>query len=563
MKTFRYIAMMAVSAMLAGAVSSCEDMLDTKSDDYIFDDDLHINTANDSLYSVMGILAQQQRLAERYVLFGELRGDLVEVPPTANYSLQEIAQFNISADNDYLSRADYYNVINNCNYAIARMDTSIVLHNNKVMMSDYVGIRSVRAWTQMQVALNFGELTWYTDPITTVDGANANYPVLPFDAALDRILQDIEPYIGMDVPDFGNVGDYNSTQAFVRPTLIAADICLYKNNYERAAQLYYNYIDTYNRYITTGYANRWGNNTRTGVWSNNNNAYKNEVISRIPFSSDGKDYRADLINKTYSLVPQMVPAKHFIKQMEEALHYYADGENSILITGNFEGDLRGMAIYADNKGDFAGAYGYTHVKDEQQDILITKFYNNGENASVSNPDNEMFDWQSMRQLRSVAVYREPSLYLRYAEAINRAGKPSIAFAVITNGLKQKVMNDSTLVMQWERKGEPYINFDNGKYENNQGTAMRGRGYGIRLPKSGYVIPEFDNLNDSIEWVENEILYEMAAETCFEGNRFFDLMRMSHHRADHPALMVDRISRRFDNPAAAAARLSNPENWWIK
>ncbi|MFV3037756.1 hypothetical protein ACNI5A_31990, partial [Klebsiella pneumoniae] len=79
------------------------------------------------------------------------------------------------------------------------------------------------------------------------------------------------------------------------------------------------------------------------------------------------------------------------------------------------------------------------------------------------------------------------------------------------------MNDSTLVMQWERKGEPYINFDNGKYENNQGTAMRGRGYGIRLLKSGYVIPEFDNLNDSIEWVENEILYEMAAETCFEGN----------------------------------------------
>lgn len=563
MKTFKYIAMMAVSAMIAGSVTSCEDMLDTKSDDYIFEDDLHMNTANDSLYSVMGILAQQQRLAERYVLFGELRGDLVEVPSTANYSLQEISQFNVSSDNDYLSRADYYNVINNCNYAIARMDTSIVLHNNKVMMSDYVGIRAVRAWTQLQVALNFGELTWYTDPITTVDDANANYPVLPFDAALDRILEDILPYIGMDVPDFGNVGDYNSTQAFVRPTLIAADICLYKNYYAEAAQLYYSYIDTYNRYITTGYANRWGNNTRTGVWGNNNTAYKNEVISRIPFASDGKDYHPDLINMTYSLTPQMLPAKHFVQEMSEALHFYADGEGSILITGNFEGDLRGMATYADNKGDFAGAYGYTHVKDEQQDILITKYYNNGDAASVSNPDNEMFDWQSVRQLRSVPVYREPQLYLRYAEAINRCGKPSIAFAVLTTGLKNSVMNDSTLVSQWERTGEPYINFDNGKYDNNYGTAMRGRGYGIRLPKSGYLIPEFDNLNDSIEWVENEILYEMAAETCFEGNRFFDLMRVSHHRADHPALMVDKISKRFDNPSAAAAIISNPENWWIK
>ena len=169
----------------------------------------------------------------------------------------------------------------------------------------------------------------------------------------------------------------------------------------------------------------------------------------------------------------------------------------------------------------------------------------------------------MRQLRSVPVYREPQLYLRYAEAINRCGKPSIAFAVLTTGLKNSVMNDSTLVSQWERTGEPYINFDNSKYDNNYGTAMRGRGYGIRLPKSGYLIPEFDNLNDSIEWVENEILYEMAAETCFEGNRFFDLMRVSHHRADHPALMVEKISKRFDNPSAAAAIISNPDNWWIK
>lgn len=555
--------MMAVSAAMAGAVCSCEDMLDTKSDDYIFDEDLHLNSATDSLYSVMGILAQQQKLAERYVLFGELRGDLVKVPSTANYSLQEIAQFNVSADNDYLSRSDYYNVINNCNYAIARMDTSITIHNSKVMMPDYVGIRSIRAWTQMQVALSFGELTWFTDPITTVDDADKEYPVLPFEAALDRILADIEPYVGMDVPDFGNVGDYNSVQSFIRPDLIAADIYLYKNNYEMAAQLYYNYIDRYNILLTTAYANRWSNNTRTGIHGGNNEAYKNEVISRMAFSSDGKDYHPNLINMTYSLTPQMLPADHFRKQLDEALYYYADNENAVLVTGTFEGDLRGMAIYSDGKGDFAGAYGYTHANVNQEDILITKFYNNGETAAVTNPDNEMFDNQSVRQTRTVATYRTPSLWLRYAEAINRAGKPSVAFAVISSGLKEAVMNDSTVVMPWECKGEAYINFDNSKYDGNYGTAMRGRGYGTRLPKSGFLIPELPSLNDSIEWVENEILYEMAAETCFEGNRFFDLMRVSHHRADHPALMADKISQRFDNPAAAAATISNPSSWWIK
>ncbi|MDE6317256.1 MAG: RagB/SusD family nutrient uptake outer membrane protein, partial [Muribaculaceae bacterium] len=106
MKKFKYIAMMALSAILAGSVTSCEDMLDTKSDDFLFEEDLHMNNANDSLFSVMGILAQQQALAERYVLFGEIRGDLVEVPATADYSLQEISQFNVTAENKYLSRAD-------------------------------------------------------------------------------------------------------------------------------------------------------------------------------------------------------------------------------------------------------------------------------------------------------------------------------------------------------------------------------------------------------------------------------------------------------------------------
>jgi hypothetical protein len=139
----------------------------------------------------------------------------------------------------------------------------------------------------------------------------------------------------------------------------------------------------------------------------------------------------------------------------------------------------------------------------------------------------------------------------------------VAFAVMTTGLKREAMADSTRVMKWELQGEPYINFENSKYDANYGTAMRGRGYGIRLTKSGYLIPEFDNLADSIEWVENEILQEMAAETCFEGNRFFDLMRVSHHRVDHPALMVEKISSRFENPTAAAAVISNPENWWIK
>ena len=565
MKSLKYIFSIGVLAASALSIVSCEDMMDTKSDDYLFDDDLNMNSPSDSLTSVLGILSQQQSLAERYVLFGELRGDLISVPTNANLSLQEISQFNITAENSYYSKADYYKVINNCNYALSRMDPDLMIHNNKVMLSDYVGITSIRAWVQLQVAMAFGELTYYTEPINTVDGADADFPVLPFDAAVDQILADIEPYIGMDVPNFGSIDGYGSTEMFIRPTLLAADLYLYKNNYERAAQLYYDYIDRYNCTINSDNANRYTGTTWEGIWGNHNSTYNNEVISRIVFPSDGKDYHPQLINMTFNLKPQLLPAKSFMDEMASKSYYHVDWLSSTESTSSTEGDLRGMAILAKERGDFAGAFGYTHVNDDQNSILITKFYNNGnQNGNVSIPDNDMFDHIYAMQTRSIAIYRTPTLYLPYAEAVNRTGRPNMAFQVLKNGLQRKIVQDPLMIPAQELEGgELWLNFENGKFDNSYGTAMRGRGWGIRLKSSDYVIPEMETLQDSIEWVENEIVYEMAAETCFEGNRFFDLMRVSHHRADHPAYMAEKISRRFENPAAIKSRLMNQESWWIK
>ena len=42
-------------ALAAMALTACSDMLDLKSDDYVFAGDNPLNSANDSLYSAMGI----------------------------------------------------------------------------------------------------------------------------------------------------------------------------------------------------------------------------------------------------------------------------------------------------------------------------------------------------------------------------------------------------------------------------------------------------------------------------------------------------------------------------
>ena len=163
----------------------------------------------------------------------------------------------------------------------------------------------------------------------------------------------------------------------------------------------------------------------------------------------------------------------------------------------------------------------------------------------------------------VPLYRNSHVWLRYAEAVNRMGKPTLAFAVLKYGLRSETVTDETKVDPAELEDElVYTNFSSSQFDANRGTAVRGRGLGISLSQSTYLIPDFDTENERIEWVENEIVREMAAETMFEGNRFFDLMRVSNHRGGTD-YFAEMVSRRFANPDAAKALLSNRENWWLK
>ncbi len=173
----KYIIPAAMLAM-ASVLTSCEDMMDLKSDSYVYDEDNKLDSANDSLYSAMGILTQLQKIGERYVLMGELRGDLMSVTADAPVSMQEIANFNVSASNTYNAKRDYYGIINNCNYALARMDTMVTEHLNRVMVPEYVAIKTLRAWTYLQMGLTYGRVQWIDRPILSLEESEMDYPVV-------------------------------------------------------------------------------------------------------------------------------------------------------------------------------------------------------------------------------------------------------------------------------------------------------------------------------------------------------------------------------------------------
>ena len=103
MKTFIKNYMKAVGVVCAcmAAFPACTDMMETDSTTVGFEEDNRLDSPNDSLYSVLGILSQVQRLGDRYVLLGELRGDLMEATADAHVDIQEISNFSVSSGNEY------------------------------------------------------------------------------------------------------------------------------------------------------------------------------------------------------------------------------------------------------------------------------------------------------------------------------------------------------------------------------------------------------------------------------------------------------------------------------
>ena len=94
--------------MFSCVFTSCEDMLKTDSDIVIFDEDNKLNSSNDTIYSVIGVVNLLQKVADKTILINEMRGDLSIVNKNTSIDLQDIANFNVQEDNKFNKPHQYY-----------------------------------------------------------------------------------------------------------------------------------------------------------------------------------------------------------------------------------------------------------------------------------------------------------------------------------------------------------------------------------------------------------------------------------------------------------------------
>ena len=532
----------------AAFLASCSDVLDASSDRLATAAE-YGHSDNDSLYSTFGVLSQLQKLGDKYVILGELRGDLMDVSDKADVSLQEINNFSISSNNPYVKISDYYAVINNCNYILKNIDSSKVVGAQKLKLREYAAIKSIRAWTYMQIALNFKTAKYYVDPILTIEDAKKTYPEYGIDELADILIADIAPLKDVQFPNIGYIASYNTSYSYFPIRFLLGDLYLWKGDYNHAAKEYYDLIFKNNAVISKDeFISSWtainGTITKSATfnWLALFQTGSSETISTITCPTQyGQHYDLDSLSLQQKLVPSKVSLKNWIDQT-----YYLNEAS------NTQGDLRmyGSIWWKNTQGAYTG-------------------YTNTFSTTDQSAGSSIFILKYLLYNQNVIVYRKALLYLRYAEAINRLNKPNMAFAILKYGLTSTNCNNAKIVPKSEKDSitSSYTNFNYFKFSNNVGIRMRALGNADK-DTTFYTIKKQNTMKDSVIYVENMIQKELALETAFEGNRFHDLMRITFRRIkngeDDESYLANLVaSKHTSNATEIKAKLMNTDNWYLK
>ncbi|MBN2698743.1 MAG: RagB/SusD family nutrient uptake outer membrane protein [Bacteroidales bacterium] len=537
--------------IFAVLTSGCETLLDTDSDRLAFPDEHQLDSPEDTIYSMVGIFSRLEKLSDRTILLGELRGDLMTVSENAGLYLHEINNFDISPDNPYNRVSDYYSVINNCNYVIRNIDTALVSKAEKVMYKQFAAAKAIRAWTYMQIALNYGTAKYYEDPILAIGDAG-NYTEYSVHELLPVLIGDLEPWKDVEMPGSISLGvDLTSDQPYFPIRFVLGDLYLWNGEYEKAARVYYDLIEDKRYVVDDRYSSTWTVDNGVFVsrdpenqnWIDMFSIANREQITLIAGSTEyGQGANLDSLSWFHQ---EIIPSEAAINIWNRQVYYH----NAAVFT---EGDLRGNLssyISPEDIGDFDTDKEIVPGSDN----LITKF-----------------TLMTTTTSKAIAVYRSRLLYLRYAEAVNRAGKPNLAFAVLKNGLSSATMDVDTIVPRAEKFIQytdtsgvfyDYTNFEDIAF--NQNIGVHACGCGNVEYSTAYAIPSLASLQDSVLFVENKIIEELALETAFEGNRFHDLMRVSMRRGD-PSYLADLVAEKYThNKEAIRSLLLDETNWYLE
>lgn len=563
----------AAASLAAMTLASCADMLAPESDMVMYEEDNKISSVNDTLFSVMGTIHLMQQIADRTNLLGEVRADLVTPTPAASIDLQQLSQNMTDAGNAYNRPEDYYAIINNCNYFILHADSTLSHHSRPIFERELAVMHTFRAWAYLQLAITYGEIPYYTQFLGTLADANQVMlqPRKGITDVCNLLIDDLRPYIATYELDYGMINGLSSRSFFIPVRVMLGELCLWAGRYHDAARYYHDYLTDIDHPRPIGLTStHWytGEVPSRSVVSGYYSLFQqtDEILAFIPMETNTfygtVSYLQDIYTSTSDndYYYQLTWSEANIQLSKQQAYYYEyeDPNTHVRDTISMSND----SIY--NREQDRKRHGDLRLAD-----LVS------ERSTGGNPKyNDTYqDISKFDNSRMIPLYRLGTIYLHYAEALNRAGFPSAAFAILKYGLSNETTqrNEGDAITAYEReKAGDLITFNNLRFNHQNTQGIHARGCGDVFANPEYVLPmpgtALASAADTIAYqqplVEDLIIDELALETCFEGLRFYDLMRVAIRR-NNPAYLADRVALRSgQTDEALRARLMDVGNWFL-
>ena len=378
----------------------------------------------------------------------------------------------------YNQPADYYAVINSCNIYLTYVDSLRKSQGTRdYYEKEILAAKSFRAWCYLELIKNYGEVPYVRTPILTSDDAESivasgkKEGLVPI---LTGMINDLSNFRATENNELRQAyADrlFNSVRLrdiFIPVRALLAELYLWRASYTGSQSDYTNAIRMYHDYFTfpkeeinTGGYNVYWNVAASyepsSVYSRYASNFQSESMCAGVLPLESSEYYgtvSKLRNVFCSLdsnnyYPAVVASQR-AKDISKAQDYckfvnYAGSRPEIQIR---EHDPNLYSEYKTLEGDlrlYAVSDGPDNVRDNSANSHENSSYNrmyylNRKYGSTTNGND---------YLPFIPFFRNNILYLHFAEALNRAGFPETAFAILKYGLSYYTMTNRNIISQDE------------------------------------------------------------------------------------------------------------------